>query len=278
MAIQFIFGLGSGRCGTGTLAEFLGLQKGIWAKHESGFCPWEKDIVAFYQSIVALLAEATEMRIATVALYWRQYLSEIFRDFLNPKVIVLKRDKKKVVESFASMYRGRNYWSTPGGRNWEGNDTENDPLGAWFPKYDLPKKEAIGKFWEEYYNDGAIDYWLKKFPRNIMLMRSEDLWAGEEAQRTIFEFLEIPEEDMIFDTSIWKHKRPDKRTSFIAVNRKPPERLGELHRMRKHSGVALEYAEIDTGVEVELTPEEFKQIEAQPEMMKALNKEEEANA
>lgn len=278
MPVQFIFGLGSGRCGSGTLADFLNLQKGIYGRHEGGFVPWEKDLVAFYQRVVLLLNETNEMRIGTVAIYWKPYLSEIFRDFLNPKIIVLKRDKEKVVESFAAMYRDRNYWSVIDGKNWEGNDPGIDPLSDWFPKYDLPKKEAIGKFWEEYYNDGAIDYYLDKFPQNIIVIRSEDFWTSEDSQKQILEFLDIPEEDMIFDMSIWKHKSPDERPNFLSVQGKPPDKLYEIRKLRSHSGNALEFAGMDTDIDVQLTPEEFKQIEKHPDVMKLLNKEEELNA
>ncbi len=278
MPIQFIVGCGSGRCGTGTLADFLGLQKGIWGSHEGGFVPWGRDLIAFYQRIVMLTTETTEMRIATVSMYWKPYLSEIFRDFLNPKVIVLKRDKEKVVNSFSAMYRGRNFWSTIDGNHWEGNDPGMHPLSDWFPKYDLPKTEAIGKYWEEYYNDGAIDYYLKKFPKNMILIRAEDLWASEDSQKQILEFLDIPEEDMVFDMSIWKHKSPDEPPKFIAIDGKPPEKLDELHKLRSHSGNALEFAEMDTNIEVQLTPEEFKRIEKHPDVIKLLTEEEKVNA
>jgi len=278
MPIQFIWGLGSGRNGSGTLADFLGLQKGIWAKHEGGFCPWEKDIVAFYQSVIALIAETTETRIATVALYWKSYLSEIFRDFADPKVIVLKRDKEKVVESFTGLYQDRNFWSVLDGENFDGYTPKNNPLKDWFPKYDLPKKEAIGKYWEEYYNDGAIDYWMNKFPQNMMMVRSEDFFASEDTHKQILEFLDIPEEDMVFDMSIQKNKSPDDPPKLISINREPPKKLGEMHKLRSRSGLALEYAEMDTSIELQLTPEEFKQIEKHPEIMKLYNKEEELNA
>lgn len=269
--IQFIWGIGTGRCGTGTVAELLDKQKGIWAKHESGFCPWEKDIVAFYQSIMGLLAIAEEMRIATVAFYWKNYLSEIFRDFANPKVIVLKREKTKVVESFASMYRDHNHWSTVGGKNWDGKSPQNAPLAIMFPKYDLSKKDAIAQYWEEYYNDGAIDYWLDKFPQNIMVIRSEDLWGGEDAQRHIFEFLDIPEEDMVFDTSIWAHKRPE-QSKNVELDRPPPPEFREINLSKALCGHAVAYAGLPTGVEIEVTDNEMELLKAHPDFEK-VNKE-----
>ncbi len=274
--IQLIFSIGSGRCGTGTLTELLNKQKGICAFHEGDFVPWEKDIVAFYQSIISLINKATERRIATVAFYWKNYLPEIFRDLLNPKVIVLKRAKEKVVESFAAMYRDKNFWSMPGGKNWDGRNAGNDPLPLMFPKYDLSKKDAIAQYWEEYYNDGAIDYYLDKFPRNIMLINSEDLWTCEDAQRAIFKFLDIPKKKMVFDTSIWLHKSPEKTPPFIALDIQPPAGLAEISlNKRLYGAQAMAIVGMPLDVEVELTDEEIKPIKDNPEIMKALNKEEE---
>ena len=267
--MEFIFGLGSGRCGTGTLADLLNKQKGICCFHEGGFCPWEKDLIAFYQTIVDLVNKATEMRIGNVAFYWKNYLSEIFRDFNNPKVIVLKRAKEKVVESFSSMYYDKNHWSTVGGKNWEGRDPNESPLTVMFPKYDLCKKDAISKYWEEYYNDGAIDYYLNKFPENIMLIRSEDLWKGEHAQKRIFEFLEIPKSDMVFDASIWKHKRREE-APVVKIDKPIPEEFKNTELNYALYGQAVDYAGLNKEVEMVVSDEEMAQIMAHPNIKKML--------
>ena len=279
--IQFIFGIGTGRCGTGTLAKLLDKQKGISCTHEKQFCPWERDIIAFYQSLIGMTQreEVGDIRVGNVAFYWKNYLPEIFRDLLNPKVIVLKREKEKVVESFSAMYRDQNYWSTPGGRNWDGRDPQDDPLAVLFPKYDLSKKDAIAQYWEDYYNDGAIDYYLDKFPQNIILIRSEDLWAGEDAQRSIFKFLEIPKRKMIFDTSIWIHKSPKEREKFVALEMQQPAKLAEISlNKRLYGAQAMAIVGMPLDVEVEMTDEQMKQFTDNPEIMKALNKEEIADA
>lgn len=279
--IQFIFGIGTGRCGTGTLAKLLDKQKGISCTHEKQFIPWERNIIAFYQALIGMTQkeEIEHTRVGNVAFYWKNYLPEIFRDLLNPKVIVLKREKEKVVKSFAAMYRDQNHWSKPGGKNWDGRDPRESPLTLMFPKYDLSKKDAIGQYWEEYYNDGAIDYYLDKFPRNIMLIRSEDLWAGEDAQKSIFKFLEIPKRKMVFDTSIWMHKSPDKTPPFVALDIQQPAGLAQISlNKRLYGAQAMAIVGMPLDVEVELTDEQMKPIKDNPEIMKSLAKEEIVNA
>lgn len=271
MPVQYILGLGTGRCGSATLSTLLDQQKGICCFHEGEYMPWDRDIVAFYQSIVRLLNKATESRIGNVAFYWKNYLPEIFRDLLNPKVIVLKREKEKVVESFASLYQDKNHWSTPGGKNWDGRDPQDAPIALMMPKYDLNKKDAIAQYWEEYYNDGAIDYYLNMFPQNIMLMASEDFWLGEDAQKRIFDFLDIPEESMVFDTDLWKNKRPDEKRKFIEFdNQVSPE--FEKVRLNKalYGAQAMAIVGMSMDVDVKVTSEQMKQITDDPKIMDSL--------
>jgi len=205
-----------------------------------------------------------------VAFYWKNYLSEIFRDFNNPKVIVLKRERQKVIDSFGSMYREQNYWSNPESDKFDGREPGLAVLGDMWPKYDLPKKEAIGAYWDEYYNDGAFEYYMDKFPDNIILVRSEDFWAGEEAQKTILDFLEIEESERVYDTSIWKHKRQEEQP-YLAVDRSAPPELRKIALDKALYGrTAMVMAGKPVDVEVELTQEEFDKIYTHPEMAKIL--------
>jgi len=110
-----------------------------------------------------------------------------------------------------------------------------------------------------------------------MLINSEDLWAGEDAQRSIFEFLEIPDEEMVFDTSIWAHKRPDKG-NVLELNRPVPKEIEDWGKNRALYGSAARLAGISTELEFQLTPEEFEQIKDHPEVQRQLKEEAKAKA
>jgi hypothetical protein len=267
--IQFIFGLGSGRCGTGSLAKLLDKQPGIWAQHEGEFCPWEKELVAFYQSLIRLVSKSTEMRIANVAFYWKNYLSEIFRDLNDPKIIVLQRKREEVIESFASMYHGKNHWSDPFGKNFDGKNPGITPLGAMWPKYDLSKKDAIGQYWDEYYQ--GIDFWMNKFPENMIIVQMKDLFHKEETQREILRFLEIPESEMVIDTEIWEHKRREQKGGILTLYREPPKEFGEMAKNKALYGQAARYAGLPTEFEFELTDEEMAELQKSSEVQKLIN-------
>lgn len=264
--IQFIIGIGSGRSGTGSLAKLLNKQPGIWCSHEGEFMPWEKDLVAYYQSLMSLIGKATEVKIGNVAFYWKNYLSEIFRDLNDPKVIVLKRKKQEVVESFASMYHKKNFWSVVDGENWEGRNPKVTPLGVMWPKYDLSKKEAIGQYWEDYYRD--LDFWMEKFPRNMMLIDMYDLFNKQETQRQILEFVGVAPDDMVIDTSIWEHKRSEDKGGMLVLDREYPEELKEIAINDALYGQAAGYAGLPREIELQLSDEEMADARKNPEFEK----------
>lgn len=264
--VKFIFGIGTGRTGTGSLAKLLNKQPGIWCSHEGEFCPWEKDLVAYYQSLISLIGKAKETKIGNVAFYWKNYLSEIFRDLNDPKVIVLKRKKEEVVESFASMYHKKNFWSAVKGKNWEGREPREEPLTAMWPKYDLSKKEAIGQYWEDYYRD--IDFWMQKFPRNMMLVDMYDLFNKQSIQKRILKFVGIAPEDMIIDTAIWEHKRTEDKGGMLVLDREYPEELKKMAVNEALHGQAAGYAGLPREIELELTDEEMADARKNPEFEK----------
>lgn len=266
--IRFIFGIGTGRCGTGSLAKLLDKQPGIWCSHEGEFCPWEKDLVAYYQSLVSLVSKAGETKIGNVAFYWKNYLSEIFRDLNDPKVIVLKRKKEEVIESFASMYHGKNHWSMVEGENWEGRDPGDAPLTAMWPKYDLSKKEAIGQYWDDYYAD--IPFWMDKFPQNMMLVDMYDLFNKQEIQKQILEFVGIDSKDMVIDTSIWEHKRKDLKGGLLSLKRAFPKELDQIALNKALYGQAAGYAGLPVDIELQLTEEEMAEARKNPEFEKLM--------
>jgi len=276
MPVRFVLGVGSGRCGTGTLAELLDKQPGICCSHESCFIPWDKDLIAYYQALIRLVNKATEPIIGNVAFYWKNYLSEVFRDLVDPKIIVLKRKRQEVIESFSALYHGISHWSSREKDNWHGGDIGMQILSAMFPKYDLSKEEAIGQYWDDYYAD--MDFWMDKFPDNMILVDMYNL-KDKATQKRIFEFIDIPTRNMVFDDSIHKHKRTDrKKGGMLFVNSPPPKALEDMAMNKALFGVpAMKLAGLPTDFELELTDEEFAQIKEHPDVER-LTKEETADS
>lgn len=261
---------GTGRCGTVSFTELLKLQKNVYATHEGLILPWNKDLVAYYQGLLRFILDpdANNARIiANVAFYWKNYLSDIFRDIPDIKVLFLKRDRQKVIDSFSGMYNQRNLWSDPEGENFDGRKSRW-PLGEMFPWYDLPKQEAIGRYWDEYYRDA--DFWLNKFPENTMLVNTADALGNPKTQRKALKFLGINRP--VINTEIKTNTtagKPfvfdlDKPVDVDSVRKKARE-----NQMLGQAGVA---AGVERGVGVQLTDKEWDCLMEAPGIEKLLER------
>jgi hypothetical protein len=105
--------------------------------------------------------------------YWIQYVPFIIPFIGDVKFICLMRDKQETVDSFCRHGVAENL--TPEGNNF------NHSL----PKYDLPKREAVSKYFDEYYDIAAS--WQTSYPYNFRIFFMDAL-NSEEGQREMLSF------------------------------------------------------------------------------------------
>ena len=190
---RMIFGTGSGRCGTWSLYTLLKQQLNTLSAHEGVPLPWEQDLTIFWRSIFRLqihpetLAGDKHLILANTSFVWINYIGEIMSHFLFPKVICLKRDRQEVIESFMN-YNESNPWVDPESEHFDGHGKSS----SLFPKYDLPKDEAIGAYWDEFYN--IADYWADKFPESFKIFPTDAL-NHKSTVLDMLNFMEIPEKN-----------------------------------------------------------------------------------
>lgn len=150
MGRRFIFGLGTGRCGTVTLSKLLSSQASTNVSHELGalpFLPWEKDR-ARLQEFLGRVCSREESFVGDISFYLLPYVNDIVDLIPDSKFIVLQRDKEETVRSYVKKTEGRNHWVTHDGTQWR-----NDHWDKCYPKYLVGnKEEAIGKYYDEYYS------------------------------------------------------------------------------------------------------------------------------
>ncbi len=165
---RLILGLGTGRCGTETLARILSTQSDVEASHEYfGPVPWDGDGQQWMVALRERQDHSPRSVLAEVAFYWLPYTHEILNSDPQAMAIVLKRPREEVIASYLKKVGlKRNHWSFEG-RSQE--DVWNDS----YPDYPGSKEEAIGRYWDDYYErvDGLIDV----FPQRVILMKTEDL-------------------------------------------------------------------------------------------------------
>ena len=185
---QLIIGMGTGRCGTVSLYNFLNGQKDSFVRHESKpLLTWAFDKSAI-DSKLSKLHNRKEKFVGDVNSCYLPYIDYICKNYPSVRIIVLKREKKAVIKSFMTQtsYFNWNHWVDHKGVKWK----KADKWDKMFPKYNLDsKEEAIARYWEEYYL--RAQRLLKKYPNNLKIFKTEDL-NSEESVKKILDFCNIP--------------------------------------------------------------------------------------
>ena len=187
---MFIFGLGTGRCGTVSLTSLFNCQDNVSAAHESVLCPWLFHDQSFQKNLIQMKNRSSSNNIvAEVGFYLLPYVERMIELFPVTKFICLKRDKEETIISYMRKTIRRNHWT---------NTSMKSELGGWqshgiwdncYPIYNLPKREAIGQYWEDYYQ---ISYNLeKKYPNNFKVYNMLDILQNRDIQLKMLSFIGI---------------------------------------------------------------------------------------
>jgi len=179
---KLVFGLGSGRCGSASLAYLLSHQESTHASHELfPILPWKVNTTIMTKKWTGMDHQSHLFDVVTDSgSYFLPYVPVIFNSWhqheyaknrYGLKFICLKRDKEKTVQSYLNKFRKQN--NNP-------LQNHNDPsikTNEWdlcFPKYDgISLEEAISKYYDEYYS--VCDFWESKYSPNFRIFSTETL-------------------------------------------------------------------------------------------------------
>jgi hypothetical protein len=199
---KFVFGMGSGCCGTASLALLLNSQPNALVSHElAPILTWDnregKDLMQFRYGQLDHQSHLYDL-VGDVGLYYVSYIGflmksltevEVLRNGYDFKFIVLKRDRESVINSFYAKFKRQN--NNPL-QNHNDPNLKTDEWDRAFPKYDdMILEDAIGQYYDDYYKK-ARSYELL-YPDNVKLFNTSDL-NDENGVRSILEFVgvEIP--------------------------------------------------------------------------------------
>ena len=163
MKHHYIFGLGSGRCGTMSLALLLDRQPGAFVTHEAKLLPWEADRETA-AVLLKSIAIRTENVVGDVGFYWLNYLDYLAGRLKSVRCIILQREMNETVASFMrqTQAHNRNHWSTS-----KKNYTVDPRADRAFPKFDCDKEEALRNYWGLYYDRARVA--AKRHPEKVRL-------------------------------------------------------------------------------------------------------------
>lgn len=170
---RIIIGLGTGRCGTVFLSEFLKHQSKIEScSHESiKYSFIECNIDTTYKQLKEANCLNKQNSVAIVSAFALLGVDEISKFFQKTKLIILVRNKDKLIKSFINWTKDgpqNNYW-VPNTKNiWHQTSWE-----CYFPKFpeleERTKEEAISAYYDYYYNTC-----------NILSKKYDSLWINTE--------------------------------------------------------------------------------------------------
>jgi hypothetical protein len=195
---QIVIGLGTGRCGSTSLASLLSTVGDSCATHENPpqifWVPFPEQ-VRFHVDRLRVLREYFAL-IADVSHWWLNVTGDLVSAFPGIKMIGLYRNEQDCVRSFMRIKRygshSWNHWVTPGHGIWATHSW--DPC---YPTYSMPaarsnldaiKGGMISRYVSEY--NMRLHQLAKQFSKNIHLVKTEALNLSD-TQARVFEFVGI---------------------------------------------------------------------------------------
>lgn len=191
--MTLLLGLGTGRCGTLWLHDFLQQQveSGNITTEAVKFGWYYSDEIEIIDEPIFSWYHDEGKFVGDVGSYTLPHVEAISKYFDNIKLLVLKRNRKDTIDSWMRWISPKhNYWVPHTMGLWE-----DDGYDKVFPKFDLEassKEIAIGSYYDVYYD--TCKMLEKKF--NLLWIKTEDL-EERKTQETILEFCG-------FDKKLWK--------------------------------------------------------------------------
>ncbi len=214
---RVILGIGTGRCGTHSLQTVLNEQKDtdyITHEFDKRATSWQLDETYIEYLFKAMLARRGKI-VGDVGYQHLPNIETILNNKNNVKVIALKRDKDLVVQSYIKSTEfpgndGFNHWTDRSSSHWyNGNYVEIIPRNDYrhgqhyerrFPKYDLPKKEALGAYHDDYYIE--VQRLEKLFPNLIRTFDVPDVLNDEQTQIKMLSFAGFKPKDFVIRLNV----------------------------------------------------------------------------
>ena len=168
--VHGIFGLGTGRCGTKSLADLLDSQAGTSVSHECGgrILPWECN----EHGLDAVLKTVNSFPGAIkgdVAFYYLNYVNSIFQRYPNAKFVCMKRDKTDCINSLIAKHESMNISPLQPG------DKDESVWDNTMPSYplDLSAIDCASEYYDDYYITAG--YLAARHPESFRIFDTENL-------------------------------------------------------------------------------------------------------
>lgn len=209
MKPSIVLGIGSGRCGTESLAAVLNRHPGVKVSHEEPpLLPWrhEPEPRVIGERLARFQRRPEAQLVGDVASFYLPYVEDAIRAEPTIRIVCLKRDREEVVQSFCrwldrTQHLPTNHWAEQPAPGWH-----HDPVWtAIFPKYGTAnREEGIRLYWDAYY--ATVEQLLRVYPQQIRLFDMQHALNTKEGLRDLLTFAGIPSEQQILAVGTVCHR------------------------------------------------------------------------
>lgn len=217
---QYVLGIGTGRCGTKSLAQLLNAQPDAAVTHEDWpLLPWSAE--RGEETILTRLSRYRRTRpaklVGDVASFYLPYLEAALRRMPQLKVVCLQRPRADVVRSFCEWLDRTsplptNHWAVDPGPDW----FHDFVYTRMFPKYDTKdREEGIGRYWDEYQQ--RVEDLAARYPDRVRVFDTEAALNTPAGMSELLTFVGVPQERQVFKLghqSNQVEKAPVRRRKF----------------------------------------------------------------
>lgn len=240
MIAMIVFGIGTGRCGTASLANLLNKQNNAAVFHElnpgpmswTGAEAYLEELLGQFESALEtgkLDVEVVPRRwnlealdqlekmdkismVGDIGLYYLPYVEYILSKNPSVKFVGLRRDEDATVKSYLRKTMSYRYPKflrfLPGAvkvrNHWIDHDGSKWTLDlVWdkcYPKYDAATKEEALHLYWRDYY-AQTDELEKRYPGNVRVWDLEAMNSGE-SQKEVLDFIGIPEADQVLEVGL----------------------------------------------------------------------------
>ena len=201
---RYIIGLGSGRCGTHSLAALLNKQHNTRVFHEyHPRLPWERNLDLLSAHLTAY-DNQSQVFVGEIAYWMMPYVQNLVQ-LPNVCFICLKRDREETIRSFKTKYAGVDNWR---------RHQRRGPAYDCYPKFRAATTaEAIGIYWDMYYC--MAESWEARLTRDVFRIYDIATLNDNSMMIEMLKFARIP------DPQPYKlHEHKSNYTAKLACHRK----------------------------------------------------------
>jgi hypothetical protein len=205
---RIILGMGSGRCGTRSLASLLDAQPGAKVSHEEHpLLMWRSaNKEKIVRRLERMLRSRTEPVIGDVASFYLPYVEAALEFDPGIRIACLKRPREEVVQSFCQWLDKvhplpTNHWAKRPAVGWH-----HEPIWTQiFPQYEtIDRLKGIGRYWDEYYERaGEL---AKRFPEQVRVFDWLAALNTLEGQRDLLSFCGFADDEQVVSLDIHENQ------------------------------------------------------------------------